>query len=147
MAMRPKTSMGVCVTTGLRTTIGLRTIALGLLTCVAFGAHPASAHHSFAMYDSGKQMTLEGVVKEFQWTNPHVWIQILVPNASGGQDEWGVECTSVNFMTRRGFNRRTLKAGYKISVNFSPLKDGSHGGSFRGVNSLNGAPLTLEPQD
>jgi hypothetical protein len=124
-----------------------RAILLGVAACGAFGAHPASAHHSFAMYDSGRQMTLEGVVKEFQWTNPHVWIQIMVPNATGGQDEWGVECTSVNFMTRRGFNRHTLKPGDRISVNFSPLKDGSHGGSFKGINSLNGTPLTLEPQD
>ena len=124
-----------------------RALALGLVICAALGARPASAHHSFAMYDSGKQITLEGVVKELQWTNPHVWIQIMVPNPAGGQDEWGIECTSVNFMTRRGFNRRTLKPGDKISVTFSPLKDGSHGGSFRSVNSLNGAPLTLEPQD
>ncbi len=125
----------------------LRAIGLCLLISSALCPRPASAHHSFAMYDSGKQITLDGVVKEFQWTNPHVWIQFMVANAAGGQDEWGVECTSVNFMTRRGFNRHTLKPGDRISVTFSPLKDGSHGGSFRGISSLNGAPLTLESQD
>jgi hypothetical protein len=120
---------------------------MALAAVVAFGAQPVSAHHSFAMYDNGKQITIEGVVKELQWTNPHVWIQVLVPNAKGGQDEWSVECTSVNFMVRRGFNKTTIKAGDKISVSLTPLKDGSHRGAFKGVNSLNGAPLTLESED
>jgi hypothetical protein len=120
---------------------------IGLAAVAAFGAQPVSAHHSFAMYDNGKQITIEGVVKELQWTNPHVWIQVLVPNAKGGQDEWSVECTSVNFMVRRGFNKTTIKAGDKISVSLTPLKDGSHGGAFKGVNSLNGAPLTHESED
>lgn len=120
-------------------------VCLGV--AVEFCSQPAFAHHSFAMYDSGKQITIEGVVKEVQWTNPHVWIEVMVPNAAGGQDEWSVECTSVNFMIRRGFSKHTVKPGDRISVSLSPLKDGSHGGSFKGINSLNGAPLKLEPQD
>jgi hypothetical protein len=59
--------------------------ALGI--CLGIGvvsfAQPLSAHHSFAMYDSGKQITIEGVVKEFQWTNPHVWIEVMVPTPPG----------------------------------------------------------------
>ena len=90
---------------------------------------------------------LSGTVKEVQWTNPHVWIQINVPNDKGGVDEWGVECTSINFMTRRGWDKDTVKAGDKIVVTVSPLKDGSHGGSFQGVVSLNGKPLALEPEE
>ena len=120
---------------------------IGLAAVVALGTQPVCAHHSFAMYDNGKQITIEGVVKELQWTNPHVWIQVLVPNAKGGQDEWSVECTSVNFMVRRGFSKTTIKAGDQISVSLTPLKDGSHGGAFKGVNSLNGAPLKLESED
>jgi hypothetical protein len=125
----------------------MRASSLPLVVGAALCMQPAAAHHSFAMYDSGRQITIEGVVKELQWTNPHVWIQVMVPNAAGGQDEWSVECTSVNFMIRRGFTKHTIKAGDRISVSLSPLKDGSHGGSFKGINSLNGAPLTLEPQD
>jgi hypothetical protein len=122
-------------------------IGLCVISAVELCAQPAFGHHSFAMYDSGKQITIEGVVKEVQWTNPHVWIEVMVPDPSGGQDEWSVECTSVNFMIRRGFTKHTIKPGDKISVSLSPLKDGSHGGSFKGINSLNGAPLQLEPQD
>jgi len=125
----------------------VRWIGLGLAIGGASVPHYASAHHSFAMYDSTRPITIEGVVKEVQWTNPHVWIEVMVPNAAGGQDQWSIECTSVNFMTRRGFSKRTIKPGDKISLTLSPLKDGSHGGAFRSVNSLNGAPLALEPQD
>ncbi|MEO8315817.1 MAG: DUF6152 family protein [Pseudomonadota bacterium] len=105
---------------------------------------PVSAHHSAAMFDHTKQLTIEGTVREFQWTNPHVWIQVMVPNAQGGADEWSVECTSVNFMARRGWNKHTLKAGDKVSITIAPLRDGAHGGAFKAVSSLNGAPLIVE---
>lgn len=118
-------------------------LALGAVLAAA----PAAAHHSFAMFDNTRQVTVTGVVKEFQWTNPHVWIQILVPNAQGQNEEWGVECTSINFMTRRGFTRHTLNPGDRLSVMIAPLRDGSHGGSFRSVSSLNGAALVLDGQE
>jgi Family of unknown function (DUF6152) len=125
-----------------------KAFAIALLATTALAVTTLSyAHHSFAMYDSANQIKIEGVVKDFQWSNPHVWIQILVPNDKGGEDEWGVECTSVNFLMRRGWTKRTLKPGDKISVTLSPLRDGSKGGSFRAVNSLNGAPLKLEAQE
>jgi hypothetical protein len=125
----------------------LRSHWLSLAILVAIGgvaATPVTAHHSGAMFDNTKQVTIEGTVKEFQWTNPHVWIQVMVANPQGGTDEWGVECTSVNFMVRRGWNKRTIKAGDKISISVSPLRDGSHGGAFKAVNSLNGEPLKVE---
>ena len=125
----------------------LRSHWLPLAILVAIGgaaAMPVTAHHSGAMFDNTKQVTIEGTVKEFQWTNPHVWIQVMVANPQGGTDEWGVECTSVNFMVRRGWNKRTIKAGDKISISVSPLRDGSHGGAFKAVNSLNGEPLKVE---
>jgi hypothetical protein len=123
----------------------VRTLVMVLLATAV--AAPVQAHHSFAMYDSTRTITIEGTVRDFQWTNPHVWIQVLVPDGKGGSEEWGVECTSVNFMSRRGWTRRTLKAGDRISITLSPLRDGSRGGSFKGVNSLNGAPLALTPED
>jgi hypothetical protein len=123
----------------------VRTLAMVVLATVLVA--PIQAHHSFAMYDSTRTITIEGTVRDFQWTNPHVWIQVLVPDGRGGSEEWGVECTSVNFMSRRGWTKHTLKAGDRISITLSPLRDGSRGGSFKGVNSLNGAPLELTPED
>jgi hypothetical protein len=117
--------------------------ALILLT----DALPAAAHHSAAMYDRAHPRTLEGVVKDFQWTNPHVWIQVVVPDSRGGSEMWGVECTSVNFMTRRGWSKETLKPGDKVVLSVSPLKDGSNGGGFLNLTSLNGQPFKASPEE
>jgi hypothetical protein len=121
--------------------------ALIALALAAGAAAPALGHHSFAMFDREHKRQISGTVKEVQWTNPHVWIQVDVPNGKGGVDEWGVECTSVNFMTRRGWDKDTVKAGDRIALNIYPLKDGSHGGGFADVVSLNGKPLVLEPEE
>jgi hypothetical protein len=118
-----------------------------LALAAVLAAAPVGAHHSFAMFDNTRQVAVTGVVKEVQWTNPHVWIQILVPNARGQNEEWGVECTSVNFMARRGWTRHTLNPGDHVTLMIAPLRDGSHGGSFRSVSSLNGAPLVLGGQE
>ena len=123
----------------------LAAAGLAALTFAALGA-PAFAHHSFAMFDREKRRPLVGTVKEFQWTNPHVWIQVNVPGDKG-MEEWGVECTSVNFMTRRGWNKDSLKPGDKIALVVAPLKDGSHGGSMISVTTINGKPPALEPEE
>jgi hypothetical protein len=107
----------------------------------------AQAHHSFAIYDSAHQITIEGTVKEFQWTNPHVWIHVMVKNGQGAEEEWNVECTSVNFLERRGWSKHTFKAGDKVSITLSPLRDGSKGGSFRTVNTINGAVPKFDAED
>ncbi len=116
-------------------------MALGLALAAA-GA-PALAHHSFAMFDREKATTITGTVKEFQWTNPHVWIQVMVPDAKGTDQEWGVECTSVNFMRRGGWEKESLKPGDKVKMIIFPLKDGSRGGQFNKMLELNGSPNNL----
>ena len=114
-----------------------------LIAALAFAAGPALAHHSFAMFDRSKPTPLTGTVKEFQWTNPHVWIQILADDGHGGEEEWGVECTSINFMDRMGWSHATLKPGDKVTVTIYPLKDGSRGGQFGGLTRLNGDVANL----
>jgi hypothetical protein len=90
----------------------------------------AFAHHSFAMFDMAKKVTLKGVVKEFQWTNPHAWLEIDVPNDAGGVDMWGVEFNSPNNLTRQGWKRTMMKPGDKVTITVSPLRDGRKGGLF-----------------
>ncbi len=110
----------------------MRTLALvGLL--VASAVMPASAHHSFAMFDRTKTMTLKGTVKEFQWINPHCWIVVLVPSAEG-QKQWAIELESPSGLARKGFVPKSLTAGMEISVDIHPLKDGSPGGSGTGLS-------------
>lgn len=96
-------------------------------------AVPAGAHHSFAMFDQSKSVTLKGSVVEFQWTNPHAWIELDVPNARGVNERWGIELNSPNNLTRQGWRRSTLKAGDKVTVTISPLRDGKKGGLFNTI--------------
>ena len=100
------------------------------LAAAVLAAAPASAHHSFAMFDNNKNMTLEGTVKEFQWTNPHSWVQIMVKDASGKDVEWSVEAGSPNGLSRQGWSRHAAKPGDKASIVIHPLKDGTAGGSL-----------------
>lgn len=89
----------------------------------------ALAHHSFAMFDQQTRKTLTGTVKEFQWTNPHCWIQVLVPGENGSE-EWSVEMASSREMFRGGWKPGSLKPGDKLTVVIHPLLDGRPGGSF-----------------
>ena len=113
------------------------------LALAALAATPALAHHSFAMFDRDKPVAISGVVKEFQWTNPHVWIQVMVPDAKGTPQEWGVECTSVNFLRRQGWEKDSLKPGDKVKLMIFPLKDGSKGGQLNKMIQLNGSTSSL----
>ena len=101
------------------------------------------AHHSFAMFDRDHPRELAGTVREFQWTNPHVWIQVRVPNAAGVQEEWGVELTSVNALRRPGWSRDSLHAGDRVRLLIFPLKDGSLGGQLNRVVEINGSASAL----
>jgi Family of unknown function (DUF6152) len=104
----------------------------GILTIAATAAVIAggavSAHHSTAMFDMQKSVTLDGTVKEFQWTNPHTWIVFEVPNGSGGTDEYGIEGMSPNYLARTGWDKHTLSSGDKVQLVIHPLRDGRKGG-------------------
>jgi hypothetical protein len=121
--------------------MNVRILAGALL---AVGAMSVQAHHSFAMFDNEKDVVLQGEVKEFQWTNPHIWIQVNVKSADGKVVEHSVEGGSPNGLRRNGWSRESMKAGDKIVLTVHPFKDGSPGGSFvRGT--VNGAPLGNPP--
>ena len=113
---------------------------LALLALVAF-AMPALAHHSFAMFDANKRITIEGSVKEFHWTNPHSWIFVMVPNANGQPEEWAIELGSPSGLIRQGWQPKTLTAGMKVKVLLRPLKDGKVGGQFLSVTLPDGKVL------
>jgi hypothetical protein len=100
----------------------------------------AGAHHSAAMFDEQKSLTLQGTVKSFQWTNPHCWIQILVPGQAE-PTEWSVEMGSPSQLFRIGWKPKTLTAGDKIMVVIHPMRDGSKGGVFVAATDPAGNPL------
>jgi hypothetical protein len=108
-----------------------RHLVLALLGSLALAAQTARAHHSFAMFDFTKVVTIHGTVKEFQWTNPHV---VLWVNAEGKDpkkpDLWYLEMTSPGNLTRGGWTRKALSAGDKVEVELNPLRNGDLGGAL-----------------
>ena len=101
----------------------------------------ANAHHSFAMFDLGKDLTVEATVKEVQVTNPHVGLQILVADGKGGQKEWSIESGAPGMMLRSGWKPSTLKPGDKVTLTMHPLKNGGAGGSLVSVKVPDGRTL------
>lgn len=105
----------------------------------------ASAHHSFAMFDMSQTVTLKGAVKEFQWTNPHSWIQLLVTDDKGNTVEWGIEMGSPSGLLRQGWTAKSLQPGDKVTVQVHPLRDGSSGAAFMSATRDDGKPLGRQP--
>jgi hypothetical protein len=91
-----------------------------------------------------EEKTITGTVNKVEWTNPHIWIWVDVPNGKGSTDTYGFEGMSPNFLERRGWTRTTLKLGDKITVNFRPLRDGKNGGMFMTGKMDSGKILTMQ---
>ena len=115
-------------------TLSLAAIAVSI-------AAPALAHHSFAMFDREKSVTLTGVVKEFEWTNPHVWIHMMVPDSTGKLVEWSFEMQAIAQDTAGGWRADSVKPGDKVSIDFHPLKDGTRGGQLVAATLADGKRL------
>jgi hypothetical protein len=98
-------------------------------------APSAWSHHSAAMFEPTKSIELDGTVKEFQWTNPHSWLQLMAPDGKGGQEEWSLELGPLVGLARGGWKPRTLQPGEKVKVSFHPMRDGSHGGRLISVTT------------
>jgi len=117
---------------------------------VLLTAGSALAHHSFAMFDQSKTVALQGAVKDFRWTNPHVFIQVLVKNEKGADEEWSIEMTSPEHLARAGWRPSTLKPGDKVTLNIHPMRDGIMGGQYLSGSGPSGpllgsAPAKQEP--
>ena len=115
-----------------------------LFLSVIFAASPLSAHHSLAPYAMAELKTVEGTVKTFDWSNPHVRLNILVPDGKGGSTEWEFEGSSVGRLTSTGFSRGAVTPGDKITVAYNPRRDHTLGGFFVAVTTSNGATYTTD---
>jgi len=126
-----------------------RALNYGLIAVAAvLMSGPAFAHHSHAMFDTEKQVTLVGTVKEFDWNNPHCWIQVLVPDskdANAAPVEWGVEMGAPIQLIRHGWKPDSLKPGDKITVVINPLRDGRPGGQIVSAIGPDGKPIGAVP--
>jgi len=114
-----------------------------LVLAVTGSAAPqaALAHHSFAMFDLQRQVTVSGTVKQFQWTNPHAYIQLVAKDAQGRDVEWSMEMGAPMYLYARGWRPRSLRAGMRINVTLNPLRNGRPGGVVRDVTDADGKPI------
>src|SRR5919106_5887235 len=107
-------------------------LATLVVAAAVLGAGPLFAHHSAAMFDDTKVMELTGTVKELQWANPHIWLQVIV-DEKGKKTEWSLEGGSPNSLSRQGWRATTFKPGDVVTVRLNPMKDGTPAGSFIGA--------------
>ena len=100
-------------------------------TAIAAIAAPALAHHSFAMFDAERTVTVQGTVKEFEWVNPHAWLRVMVNDEKTGKPAlWALELSSPSRLVTMGMRADSVKPGDAVSVTFHPLRNGSRGGQF-----------------
>jgi hypothetical protein len=102
--------------------------------------NPVHAHHSFASFDAGKTVSYKGTVKDIQWTNPHVWIELTVMEAAGPVT-YGFEGAAIAVLKRVGWTKDSVKAGDVITVIGHPYKDGRPGGSIEHVMLADGRQI------
>src|ERR1044071_5951749 len=105
----------------------------------------AVAHHSGAMFDHSKTITLQGTVKEFQYTNPHSWLQVLVTGADGKTVEWGFESEGPSTLMRVGIRAGSFKPGDKVTILANPKRDGRPAGALLSVTTSEGKVYSTRP--
>ena len=119
----------------------LKSFVLGGMAVALAAAIPAYAHHSYAMFDDESELTLEGTIKEFQWTNPHSWIHIYVPDEAGEEVVWSIETGAPGGLFRSGWRPDTILPGDKVTFTFHPLRNGEPGGSLMTMVLPNGTVM------
>ncbi len=114
-----------------------------LIVCCCLLIAPALslAHHSSAMFDKDQVREETVTIREFQWTNPHVWIQITLENGQGGAEEWSIEGLGPNGLFRNGWRPNSFKPGDVVEIRFNPMRDGTNAGGFIGAKFANGKTL------
>ena len=101
----------------------------------------ALAHHSTAEFDYTKEVTIKGIVKELQWTNPHSFIQVLVDGQSGEKIQWSVEIGSPTLNINLGWRKDSVKPGDSVTMNLAPARNGKPYGTLRVLTFADGKQL------
>jgi len=116
-------------------------VAFAVALALCLPAIPADAHHSMAMFDQTKTVTLKGTVKQFQWTNPHCYIQLDVKDAAGKDVEWSLEMGAPMYLYAKGWRPASLKPGNAITVTINPLRNGDPGGIVLTASAADGKQI------
>lgn len=111
------------------------------LPCALALPFQVRAHHSPAMFDGSKQLTLTGTVREFQWTNPHSYIQLIVTADDGSEQEWSLEMGANVYLYNLGWRPSTVKTGDTLTATVIPLRSGAAGGLLIEAKTADGKSL------
>lgn len=117
------------------------TVGLAAALALSLGATEVAAHHSFAMFDMTKKVTVSGTIRQFQWTNPHSYIQLMTRDASGKEVEWSMEMGAPMYLYARGWRPSTLRPGMQVNITINPLRNGKPGGVVVEVTGADGKPI------
>lgn len=126
-----------------RTLRCLLALSFAALMVVLATPRETQAHHSFASFNMRAEISIAGTVKEYQWTNPHSWIQLMVPDKTGKPQEWSIEMSGTGPLVKRGWRPKTLKPGDKLTVLIHPRHDGRNGGSLINATLADGRQLGI----
>lgn len=118
-------------------TLALIPVMAGALSLMGSAA---LAHHSFAMFDNTRKIDVKGTVKDVQWTNPHVWVDMVVIE-NGQQKTYGFEGGAVAVLKKFGWTKDMVKPGDAITLTAHPFKDGKAGGSIDFVTLADGRKI------
>ena len=115
-----------------------------VLGSLAFAAVPGFAHHSTVMFDDQKEITVTGVVKEFQYTNPHSWLLVDVTSDDGTVTTWGFEAEGPSTLARAGIRKSDLQPGTEITITGHPMRDGRPAAAW--LHATRGDGKELDPR-
>lgn len=118
-----------------------RVLAIAIATGIAAHAPLAAAHHSSSMFDRSQTLVLTGTIKEYQFLNPHTWIEILITNEDGTTTQWSVEASGRRPMVAMGLGPTRLLAGDKVTIRAHPLRDGRNGALFIDITLPDGETI------
>ena len=124
-------------------------VVVGLAGALSFSALPALAHHSASMFEPVKTVTVTGVVKEFEYTNPHAWLLVDVPGSGGSVTTWAFEMGEVSGLVHAGIHRGDFMPGTRVTITGHPMRDGRTAGTFTKAVRADGevfTPRGVEPK-
>lgn len=116
-------------------------LAVWLAVWALAASSAAYAHHSFAMFDNENQIKLKGKVTDFQWTNPHVYIDIDASNVYAEDKSvksWTIECANPGILNRIGWKFNMVKPGDDVTLIVAPLRSGEPGALLKQITLPDG---------